>query len=113
MEYQHTYSNLEERAEKIAEEEALGHQLLHDDFAPDWEPGEEPRGTLTFSDPIPKTDEDLYQEELKQEFNDIHTQAINAYKNWDSLTLAQKDTILKNLLKYALWREGRLQLGVL
>jgi hypothetical protein len=63
--------------------------------------------------PYQVSDEQLYQEQLEHEFNEVHTAAIAAYKNWDSLTLAQKDTILKNLVKYALWKEGRLHLGVL
>lgn len=63
--------------------------------------------------PAPPTDEELYQDELASEFNEVHEKAILALKNWDSLTLAQKDTILKNLLKWALWKDGRLTLGVL
>lgn len=62
---------------------------------------------------IPISDEELYQEQLTQEFNDIHEKAILALNNWGSLTLAQKDAILKNLLRYALWKEGWLKLGVL
>ena len=59
------------------------------------------------------SDEQLYQEQLAEEFNNVHTQAILALKNWGSLTLAQKDTILKNLVKWALWKDGWLKLGVL
>lgn len=59
------------------------------------------------------SDEQLYQESLTQEFNDIHVAAINAYKNWGSLTMAQKDTILKNLVKFELWKENWLKLGTL
>ena len=58
-------------------------------------------------------DEELYQEQLAAEFNDVHDKAILAYKNWGSLTLAQKDTILKNLVKWALWKDGWLHLGTL
>lgn len=57
--------------------------------------------------------EELYQEQLAVDMNEIHDTAILAYKNWDSLTLAQKDTILKGLVKWALWKDGRLELGVL
>ena len=59
------------------------------------------------------SDEQLYQEQLAEEFNNVHTQAILALKNWGSLTLAQKDTILKNLVKWTLWKDGWLKLGVL
>jgi len=47
------YSNWDERQAKVAEYEGLGYILLHDDYAADWKTGEEPRGTLTFTDVIP------------------------------------------------------------
>lgn len=59
------------------------------------------------------SDEQLYQKELEREFNEAHTKAIQALKNWDSLTLQQKDAILKNLTKWALWKDGCLKFGVL
>lgn len=59
------------------------------------------------------SDEQLYQEQLAAEFNDAHEQAILALKNWSSLTVAQKDAILKNLVKWALWKDGWLKLGVI
>ena len=59
------------------------------------------------------SDEELYQEQLAQEFNDIHIQAILALNNWSSLTTRQKDTILKNLVKWALWKDGWLHSGTL
>lgn len=48
------------------------------------------------------------QEAQDQSFNDIHVAALNALANWGSLSLAQKDTILKNLLRWALWKDRRL-----
>jgi len=63
--------------------------------------------------PYEVSDEQLYQEQLAKKFNDMHTQAIAALKNWSSLTLAQKDTILKNLVKWALWKDGWLHSGTL
>lgn len=54
-----------------------------------------------------------YQKQLAAEFNDIHVAAIKALKNWDSLTATQKDTLLKQLVKWALWKDGWLKLGVL
>ena len=63
--------------------------------------------------PYEVTDEQLYQEQLAAEMNAAHTQAIAAYKNWDSLTPKQKDAALKNLVKWALWKDGWLKLGVL
>lgn len=59
------------------------------------------------------SDEQLYQEYLPKEFNEVHEKAILALKNWASLTAAQKDTLLKGLVKWALWKDGWLKLGVL
>jgi len=70
-------------------------------------------GELINRIPYEVSDEELYQEQLAEEFNAVHEQAILALKNWGSLTLAQKDTILKNLIKWALWKDGWLKLGVL
>lgn len=113
-EYEYHYADLTERQQRIAEAEGLGYELLHDNFDSDWKRGDEPHGTLVFTDtPTPPTDEQLYQEQLTQEFNDKHTTAIQALNNWDSLTVSQKDTLLKNILKWALWKDGRLTLGVL
>lgn len=54
-EFIYTYGNLAERAEKIAEAEGKGLRMLHDDFDHDWTPGDEPHGTLTFTDePTPE-----------------------------------------------------------
>ena len=50
MEVQVKYSSLEERANKIKEYEAQNLRMLHDDFSPDWEFGDEPYGTMTFTD---------------------------------------------------------------
>jgi hypothetical protein len=33
---------------------------------------------------------------------------LTALNNWGSLTAAQKDIVLKNILKYILWKEGLL-----
>ncbi len=59
------------------------------------------------------TPEERYQRELAEEMNSVHEQALAAYKNWGTLTLAKKDAILKGLVKWALWKDGWLKLGVL
>lgn len=59
------------------------------------------------------TPEELYQEQLNQDMNEIHDKAILALNNWDALTPEQKDAVLKGLVKWALWKDGRLKLGVL
>ena len=50
MEIQISYSGLEHRQIKIKEQEAKGLRMLHDDFHTDWKPGDEPHGTMTFTD---------------------------------------------------------------
>jgi len=53
MEYYYPYKNLVERKVKVTEAEAQGLRMLHDDFDSDWKPGDEPHGTMTFTDVIP------------------------------------------------------------
>ena len=50
MEVTEKYKNLVERQIKITLREAQGLRMLHDDFAPDWKHGDEPFGTMTFTD---------------------------------------------------------------
>ena len=47
------YDNLAERQDIVAHWEGLGYRMLHDDFDADWKPGDEPHGTLTFTDVMP------------------------------------------------------------
>ena len=49
------YANLSERAEKVALYESHGLRMMHDDFDSTWKPGDEPHGTLTFTDTISPT----------------------------------------------------------
>lgn len=44
------YTNWIERQALVAQYESQGWRMLHDDFDPDWQPGDEPHGTLTFTD---------------------------------------------------------------
>ena len=46
------YSDLKDRAIKAKEQEAKGLQMFHDNFDKDWKPGEEPRGTMIFDEPM-------------------------------------------------------------
>ena len=73
----------------------------------------DPTDIVTAHVPGQLTPAELYQEQLAVDMNEIHDKAILALKNWDSLTLDQKDTVLKGLVKWALWKDGRLKLGVL
>jgi hypothetical protein len=47
------YIGWEDRNQKVKEQEAKGLRMLHDDFDPDWQPGDEPHGTITFTDVMP------------------------------------------------------------
>jgi len=49
-EFQFKYKDIEDRKAKILEAESQGLRMLHDDFDPDWKPGDEPHGTMTFTD---------------------------------------------------------------
>ena len=44
------YNGLSDRKTKINKQEAKGLRMFHDDFDSDWKFGENPRGTMTFTD---------------------------------------------------------------
>lgn len=69
---------------------------------------EQGTGQLIGHEPYEVSDEELHQEALKQQLNDKHTLALQALQHWDLLTPSQKDVILKNLVWYALCKEGYL-----
>lgn len=50
MDIQASYSNLVERSSLVAKYQGQGYRMLHDDFDPEWKTGQEPFGTLTFTD---------------------------------------------------------------
>ncbi len=50
MEIEIKYGSLKERKLKIAENEAKGLRMLHDNFDPDWKRGDEPHGVMIFTD---------------------------------------------------------------
>lgn len=65
MEVIETYSNLVERQAKIALRESQGLRMLHDDFDADWKRGDEPHGTMTFTDepaPVAEPGRDIIAE---------------------------------------------------
>ena len=54
MEVTEKYKDLAERKVKIDLRESQGLRMLTDNFDPDWKSGEEPYGTMTFTDePMP------------------------------------------------------------
>jgi len=56
MEIKERYNNWQERQEIVKRMEVRGLRLLHDDYDPDWKRGDEPRGTLIFTDEMPPPD---------------------------------------------------------
>ena len=44
------YMDLKDRAKKVQVQEAKKLRMLHDDFDEDWKSGDEPHGTMTFTD---------------------------------------------------------------
>ncbi|MBA7582183.1 hypothetical protein ES708_24103 [subsurface metagenome] len=53
MEYQEHYEGMTERNLLCGLANGNGYRMLHDDFDEDWKRGDEPHGTLTFTDEIP------------------------------------------------------------
>jgi len=54
MEYTEHYDNLEERAAILADYASQDLRNIHDTFDADWQRGDEPHGTLTFTDIMPE-----------------------------------------------------------
>lgn len=52
-EFEYRYANLSERKAQIALAEGRGLVMLHDTFDSDWRPGDEPHGTMIFTDVMP------------------------------------------------------------
>ena len=50
MEVKVHYDNLADRQTKVTEYEAQGLRMLYDNFDPNWKSGNEPYGTMTFTD---------------------------------------------------------------
>jgi hypothetical protein len=73
MEIQVKYSNLEDREIKVKEQEAKGLRMLHDDFSPDWKAGDEPHGTMTFTDVIEPSPPIKPVRDLAAEIDDLKT----------------------------------------
>ena len=79
MEVTRHYDNMIERNQLVDEFEAQGLRMLHDNFDKDWKRGDEPHGTLIFTDepapqaPIPEPVRDLGAEIniLREEINTL------------------------------------------
>lgn len=107
------YGNLLKRGDLISQYEAQGLVMLHDDFDPDWQVGDEPHGTLVFDTPVPMSSREMELEAIAEEVSAANDLALQAYQHWDSLTLAQKDKALKMLLGEYIVRHKENYSGVL
>lgn len=79
MEYSEHYDNLVNRHLVCKEYEGRGLRMLHDNFDPDWQPGEEPHGVLIFTDvpekPPPPPGRDIFLE-----LDDLKTRVVKLEK---------------------------------
>ena len=50
MEFNYKYKNLTDRAKQVTIAEGKGLRMLHDNFGKSWKPGDEPHGTMVFTD---------------------------------------------------------------
>jgi hypothetical protein len=71
MEIKVNYKGLADRQAKAKEQEAKGLRMLHDDFDPDWKPGNEPHGTMTFTDEQPTVTPIEPARDLAKEIDDL------------------------------------------
>jgi len=72
-EFKYSYKDKAERQSKVAEAEALGLTMLHDDFDPDWKLGDEPHGVMTFvtQDELPEPSPTEPPRDLAAEIDDL------------------------------------------
>ncbi len=78
--FEYKYTDLKDRATKVTEAESKGQVMLRDNFDAAWRPGDEPHGTLIFTDtpptaPVTPASRDLATEidQLKAEIQGIKT----------------------------------------
>ena len=68
-------------------------------------------------EPYEVSDEQLYQEALRDKFNAGHEDLIKLLKNWATMTDSQKVEAINQLVPYCaewmLWKDGWLKLGIL
>ena len=48
--FEYKYADLKERKTQVEKAEGLGLRMVYDNFDPDWKIGDEPHGTMNFSD---------------------------------------------------------------
>ena len=106
MEHEYYYDGLTERAQKVEEAESITLVMLHDNFDADWQHGQEPRGVMIFTEPVPPTQEELAWRELHQEMQLNLPLWQQQIEDWHLLADAQKDFLLKQITRFRLYRHG-------
>ena len=73
MEYTEHYDNMEQRNALCSVANSKGFRMLHDNFDEDWQRGDEPHGTLIFTDePAPQApDEPSEIDLIKADVGDL------------------------------------------
>ena len=71
MRYEIEYQNLKERQNKVAEAEAKGWRMIHDNFAKDLKTGEETRGVMIFADEPSVAEPSLPVRNLVKELDEL------------------------------------------
>ncbi|GAI63363.1 unnamed protein product [marine sediment metagenome] len=78
MEYQEHYDNMVERNNLCDIAAGNGFRMLHDDFDEDWQRGDEPHGTLTFTDVPPEQAPEPEPSELELRVAEIESKMITS-----------------------------------
>ena len=66
------------------------------------------KGNLISEEPYEVSDDELHQEELVKQSNDDYVALLEALQNWNKLTAANRNEVLRKVLWYVLYREGLL-----
>lgn len=80
MEKNYSYKNLIERQVKVVEAEGEGLRMISDTFDSDWNKGDEPHGTMVFTDVHPPTEIIPPPRDLFAEIDAIEVRLTNLEK---------------------------------
>lgn len=71
MQFTVDYSGWQDRQSKVAENESMGLRMLHDNFGSDWKRGDEPHGTMIFTDEPSLVDTTPEPRDLEVEIDEL------------------------------------------
>lgn len=87
MEYQEHYDNMEQRNTLCDTATSKGFRMLHDNFDEDWQRGDEPHGTLTFTDEPPEQAPEPEPSELELRVAEIERKMIVSEPTGDEVKI--------------------------